>query len=68
MVKNPPANEGDTGGIPDPGRSHMHVSFDDQRVKLNLYIYGNGFSKSLDRQGQTEMSAWGIELTICGEE
>ena len=27
----------------------MHVSFDDRRVQLNLYIYGNGFSKSLDR-------------------
>ena len=23
VVKNPPANEGDTGSIPDPGRSHM---------------------------------------------
>lgn len=45
----------------------MDVSFDEQRVNLNLYIYGNGFSKSLGRQGQTEMSAWGIELTICGE-
>ena len=22
MVKNPPANAGDTGSIPDPGRSH----------------------------------------------
>lgn len=45
----------------------MYVSFDEQRVNLNLYIYGNDFSKSLGRQGQTEMSAWGIELTICGE-
>ena len=23
LVKNPPANAGDTGSIPDPGRSHM---------------------------------------------
>ena len=23
MVKNPPANAGDSGSIPDPGRSHM---------------------------------------------
>ena len=23
MVKTPPANTGDTGSIPDPGRSHM---------------------------------------------
>ena len=23
VVKNPPANEGDTGSIPGPGRSHM---------------------------------------------
>ena len=23
VVKNPPANAGDTGSIPDPGRSHM---------------------------------------------
>ena len=23
MVKNPPANAGDTGSIPGPGRSHM---------------------------------------------
>ena len=23
MVKNPPANAGDVGSIPDPGRSHM---------------------------------------------
>ena len=23
VVKNPPANEGDTGSNPDPGRSHM---------------------------------------------
>ena len=45
----------------------MYVSFDEQRVNLNLYIYGNGFSKSLGRQSQSEMSAWGIELTICGE-
>lgn len=35
----------------------MYVSFDEQRVKLNLYIHGNGFSKSLGRQGQTETSA-----------
>lgn len=43
----------------------MYMSFDEQRVKLNLYIYGNGFSKSLVKQGQTEMSAWGMELIIC---
>ena len=24
MVKNPPANAGDLGSIPDPGRSHIH--------------------------------------------
>ena len=23
VVKNPPANAGDTGAFPDPGRSHM---------------------------------------------
>ena len=26
MVKNPPANAGATGSIPDPGRSHMPQS------------------------------------------
>ena len=26
VVKNPPANAGDTGSIPDPGRSHMQWS------------------------------------------
>jgi len=26
MVKNPPANAGDTGSIPDPGESHMPQS------------------------------------------
>ena len=27
MVKNPPANAGDTGSIPGPGRSHMLQSY-----------------------------------------
>ena len=26
MVENPPANVGDTGSIPGPGRSHMPLS------------------------------------------
>ena len=26
VVKNPPVNEGDTGSIPDPGKSHMPQS------------------------------------------
>lgn len=43
----------------------MYMSLDEQRVKLNLYIYGNGFSKSLVKQGQTEISAWGMELIVC---
>ena len=37
MVKNPPANAGDVGSIPGPGRPHMHYACVPQALEPVLY-------------------------------
>ena len=51
VVKNPPANAGDTGSIPDPGRSHVPWSNEAQASQLQsnepvLYSPGASTTKA----------------------
>ena len=45
MVKNPPANAGDTGSIPDPGRSHLQL-IAGGATNLRVFIDRDGEKKA----------------------